>query len=380
MTETLALTKALIQQPSVTPDDAGCMDLISQRLQKLDFVIQRLPFDEVDNLWAICGSKGPLTVFLGHTDVVPPGELNNWESPPFQPTIRDGNLYGRGSADMKGSVAAMITACERFFTLNPTNQQRFAFLLTSDEEGPAINGTQKVINYLNEQNIHIDYCLVGEPSSKDSLGDTIKNGRRGSLNGTLVLKGQQGHIAYPHLAINPIEKCPELLQALFSKQWDQGHPDFSATQFQISNIQAGVGATNVIPGELTITFNFRFSPSSTVESLQQQMNELIKDCYLFPFDIDWTVSALPFLTPEGNWLQAIQTAILKVTGRKAIASTSGGTSDGRFVAPTGSQVVELGPINASIHQYNEHVNIEDLESLSTIYEEILQQILNKPTE
>ena len=374
MSATLDLSRTLIERPSVTPDDQGCQHLLAERLQAIGFRIEHLRFDDVDNLWARRGDATPLFVFAGHTDVVPPGPLDAWDSPPFEPVIRDGLLYGRGAADMKGSIAAMVTACERFVANHPDHAGSIAFLITSDEEGPCINGTVKVIEALQARDEQIDYCLVGEPSSKTQTGDTIKNGRRGSLNGILEIRGQQGHVAYPQLADNPIHKAAPALAELSTVEWDQGNEFFPPTSFQISNIRAGTGAENVIPGMLDILFNLRFSTESTTESIKSRVEDILTHHGL-DYSLSWKLSGKPFLTPAGELVDAARTAIKAVAGIDTELSTSGGTSDGRYIAPTGAQVLELGPVNATIHQINECVNVAELDTLSDIYEEILKQLL-----
>lgn len=376
---TLALSIELLKRPSITPLDYDCQTIIAKRLEKLGFKIEKMRFEDVDNLWARKGTTGPLFCFAGHTDVVPTGELAAWQSDPFEPEIRDNKLYARGSADMKTAIAAMLTATERFLEKYPQHQGSIAYLLTSDEEGPSINGTVKVIETLEARNEKIDWCLVGEPSSTEKLGDVIKNGRRGSLNGVLTIQGKQGHIAYPHLANNPIHLAMAALNELCQEVWDNGNAYFPATSFQISNIHAGTGATNVIPDTLSVTFNFRYSTEVTAEQLQQRVNAILA-AYQLDYDIIWTLSGLPFLTPVGELVNAARQAIKQVTNRETTLSTSGGTSDGRFIAPTGAQVIELGVLNATIHQINEHVDIADLELLSAIYEYILYALLveNKP--
>lgn len=373
---TLALSIELLKRPSITPLDYDCQTIIAKRLEKLGFKIEKMRFEDVDNLWARKGTTGPLFCFAGHTDVVPTGELAAWQSDPFEPEIRDNKLYARGSADMKTAIAAMLTATERFLEKHPQHQGSIAYLLTSDEEGPSINGTVKVIETLEARNEKIDWCLVGEPSSTEKLGDVIKNGRRGSLNGVLTIQGKQGHIAYPHLANNPIHLAMAALNQLCQEVWDNGNAYFPATSFQISNIHAGTGATNVIPDTLSVTFNFRYSTEVTAEQLQQRVNAILA-AYQFDYDIIWTLSGLPFLTPVGELVNAARQAIKQITNRETTLSTSGGTSDGRFIAPTGAQVIELGVLNATIHQINEHVDIADLEPLSAIYEYILYALLVK---
>ena len=373
MSPTVELSRALIARPSVTPDDQGCQQLLAERLQALGFVIEHLRFGDVDNLWARHGSDTPLFVFAGHTDVVPPGPLDEWATAPFDPVIKDGYLYGRGAADMKSSIAAMVTACERFLPAHPDHKGSIAFLITSDEEGPSVNGTVKVVEALQARNEQIDWCLVGEPSSKDQTGDIIKNGRRGSLNGILEIRGKQGHVAYPHLADNPIHRAAPALAELATVEWDAGNEFFPPTTFQISNIRAGSGTENVIPGVLKILFNLRFSTESTAESIQTRVEEILTRHGL-DYEISLKLSGAPFLTPAGELVDAARTAIRSTIGVETLLSTSGGTSDGRFIAPTGAQVVELGPINATIHQTNECVNVAELDKLTVIYEEILKQL------
>ncbi|WP_018718321.1 succinyl-diaminopimelate desuccinylase [Arhodomonas aquaeolei] len=374
MSETLELTCELIRRASVTPEDAGCQDLLVERLDPLGFACERLVFGEVTNLWARRGNAAPLFVFAGHTDVVPTGPEADWSSPPFEPTLHEGLLYGRGAADMKGSVAAFVTAVERFIAHHPEHAGSVALLITSDEEGPGINGTRRVVEYLGEQAERIDYCLVGEPSSESLLADTIKIGRRGSLHGHLTVRGTQGHVAYPQRARNPIHAFAPALAALADTQWDQGNDSFPATSFQVSNIRGGTGATNVIPGQLHVDFNFRFSNEVTEADLRYRTEAILGD-HGIDFALEWVLSARPFLTEPGPLLAATTDAIEAVTGRATTPSTAGGTSDGRFIAPTGAQIVELGPLNRSIHQIDEHVASEDLEALSAIYEGILVRLL-----
>lgn len=371
---TLDLSLELLRQPSVTPIDHNCQNIMADRLAQVGFNIEHMRFEDVDNLWARRGTQDPVFCFAGHTDVVPTGDLQAWQSAPFQPEIRDGTLYGRGAADMKTALAAMIIATERFVKKHPDHKGSIAYLITSDEEGPSINGTVKVIETLEARQEKITWCLVGEPSSTQQLGDIIKNGRRGSLNGVLTVKGKQGHVAYPHLARNPIHLAASAIQELSETVWDKGNEYFPATTFQISNIHAGTGATNVVPGTLEVTFNFRYSTELSADQLKQRVTELL-DRHGLEYDIIWTLSGLPFLTPVGELVNAAKNAIHQVTGVTAELSTSGGTSDGRFIAPTGAQVLELGVLNASIHQINEHVNVADLEPLAEIYEEILVQLL-----
>lgn len=374
MSATLELSRALIARPSITPDDQGCQQLLAERLQQIGFVIEHLRFGDVDNLWARRGTSAPLFAFAGHTDVVPTGPLADWDSDPFEPAIRDGYLFGRGAADMKSSIAAMLTACERFVAAHDDHSGSIAFLITSDEEGPSVNGTVKVVEELESRNEKINWCLVGEPSSKDQTGDTIKNGRRGSLCGVLTIKGKQGHVAYPQFADNPIHRAAPALSELAAEEWDRGNDFFPPTSFQISNINAGTGAENVIPGSITLSFNLRFSTASTADSLKSRVAAIL-DGHQLNYDIQWRLSGQPFLTPAGELVDAARRAIQSHTGITTVLSTSGGTSDGRFIAPTGAQVVELGPVNATIHQTNECVNISELDKLSEIYEDILKQLL-----
>lgn len=374
MSETLELAMDLIHRASVTPDDAGCQDVLIDRLAALGFRIERLPFGEVTNFWARRGDTSPVFAFVGHTDVVPTGPTAQWSTPPFEPVVRDGHLFGRGAADMKGSLAAFVTACERFIAEHPDHRGSIAMLITSDEEGPSINGTAKVIEQLQARGEHIDWCLVGEPSSTERVGDTVKNGRRGSLTGRLVVHGQQGHVAYPQLADNPVHRLAPALTELCTTVWDEGNAFFPATSFQVSNIHAGTGADNVIPGNVEVVFNFRYSTESTAEGLQRRVNDVLQRHGL-AYDIDWHLSGRPFLTERGELVAAVTQAVGQVTGREPRLSTAGGTSDGRFIAPTGAQVVELGPSNATIHKVNESVCCEDLDALSLMYERVLIHLL-----
>ena len=371
---TLQLACQLIEKASVTPEDVGCQALMITRLEAIGFSVENLRFGDVDNFWAIRGESGPILAFAGHTDVVPTGDERQWQTPPFEPTIKDGMLYGRGAADMKGSLAAMITACENFVAEYPNHNGRIAFLITSDEEGIAINGTVKVIEWLESRNEKISWCLVGEPSSTKDVGDIIKNGRRGSLGCELTVKGIQGHVAYPHLAKNPIHLVSPALAELAAENWDEGNDFFPATSFQVSNFNSGTGATNVIPGEAKIIFNFRFSTETTDEQLRERAEKILQK-HNFEYDIHWSLSGQPFLTAAGELVDAAVNAIKKVTGRNTQLSTAGGTSDGRFIAPTGAQVLELGPVNATIHQINECVKAEDLDKLSDMYQQILVELL-----
>ena len=376
MSPTLALTLDLIRCPSVTPVDANCQELMIQRLEKIGFVIERLRFGDVDNFWARRGTVSPVLAFAGHTDVVPTGSLSAWHSEPFAPEIRDGVLYGRGAADMKGSLAAMVVACENFVAQHPNHQGSIAFLITSDEEGVAKDGTVKVVEHLEARQEKMTWCLVGEPSSSQTIGDVIKNGRRGSLNGILKVIGKQGHVAYPQLADNPIHKVAPALAELTNQVWDNGNSFFPATSFQISNIHSGTGANNVIPADIDVVFNFRFSTEVTAEQLKER-TEAILNKHGLSYDLAWSLSGQPFLTAKGELVAASVAAIKEVTGLDTKLSTSGGTSDGRFIAPTGAQVLELGPINATIHKINECVNAADLDTLTEIYEGILVRLLGK---
>jgi len=374
MSATLELAKSLISRASVTPDDNGCQTLIIERLEKIGFTIYPLKFGDVDNFWAVHGNNGPIFSFAGHTDVVPAGDDDAWESNPFEPTIKNGMLYGRGAADMKGSLASMVVATENFIEKNPNHNGIIAFLITSDEEGVAINGTAKVMDFLKDNNQKIDFCLVGEPSSTAILGDVIKNGRRGSLNACLRVQGKQGHIAYPLLADNPIHLVTPALNQLCNEQWDNGNDYFPATSFQISNIHSGDKVTNVIPGEVEVMFNFRYSTETTKEELQKRVNDIL-DSHKLNYFVEWSHSGYPFLTPKGELVSACVDAIEKIKAIKPELSTSGGTSDGRFIAQEGTQVVELGPNNSTIHQVNESVSVQDLEDLSKIYSQVLTNIL-----
>lgn len=375
---TVQLAQELIRKPSITPDDAGCQALMIERLAAIGFDCQILSWgegdDKVDNLWAVRGEGGPLFAFAGHTDVVPTGPEENWTFHPFEAAIHEDMLYGRGAADMKGSLAAMVTACERFVESYPNHKGRIAFLITSDEEGPADYGTVKVVEWLEERNEKITWCLVGEPSSTEVAGDVIKNGRRGSIGGWLTIKGKQGHVAYPHLVKNPIHMAAPALAELATENWDDGNDYFPATSFQISNINGGTGATNVVPGHLKVIFNFRFSTESTHQQLIERTEAILKK-YNLDYEIDWNLSGEAFLTEPGTLVDAIVDSIKSNTGIDTKLSTAGGTSDGRFIAPTGAQVVELGPINKTIHQINECVSITDLDNTSAIYEGILKNLL-----
>ncbi len=371
-TQTLACT--LMSEESVTPNDKNCQQILVDYLASSGFIAEAMPFAEVDNLWLRRGTKAPVFCFAGHTDVVPTGDLKQWHSPPFTPDIRDGYLYGRGAADMKGSIAAMTVAYKRFVEAHPNHHGSLALLITSDEEGPAKNGTVKVIETLEARHEKIDLCLVGEPSSSKHVGDIIKNGRRGSIGCKLQIHGKQGHVAYPELAENPIHSAGPFISALVQIQWDQGNQFFPPTSLQISNINAGTGATNVIPGDLEMLFNLRFSTETTPEHIIATVENLLKENKL-KYSIEWNISGLPFLTGEGKLVAAAQEAIQEVTGLNATLSTGGGTSDGRFIAPTGAQVLELGPVNATIHQVNECVSLKDLDTLERIYYQILVKLL-----
>lgn len=372
MSDTLELAKQLIERASVTPDDKDCQTILEKRLAPLGFKIENMPFGDVKNLWARLGTEGPLFVFAGHTDVVPTGPTEKWKHAPFTPTIVDGTLYGRGTADMKSSIAAMVCACESFLKDNRIKGS-IAFLITSDEEGPATDGTVKVIETLEARNEKIDWCLVGEPSSTNTVGDVIKNGRRGSLGASLTIHGQQGHIAYPHLAENPIHTFAAALNDLVNETWDNGNEFFPPTSFQISNINAGTGVTNVIPGDMEVIFNLRFSTELKHTEIQTRI-EAILNKHDLNYTLDWNLSGMPFLTSSGNLVTATQSAIETVCGIKTELSTAGGTSDGRFIAPTGAQVIELGPINESIHKIDENINVDELDKLTEVYQEILKNL------
>jgi succinyl-diaminopimelate desuccinylase len=374
MSDVLNLTKTLINKKSVTPEDAGCMDLLAELLTPLGFKVEHLNFGDTKNVWIRKGTQAPLFCFAGHTDVVPSGPAEKWQFPPFEATEKNGMLYGRGAADMKGSIAAMVVATQQFVQQHPQLKGSIAFLLTSDEEGPFINGTTKVIDTLEARNEKINWCIVGEPSSTTQLGDVVKNGRRGSLTGDLLVKGIQGHVAYPHLARNPIHQAAPFLTQLAQTHWDNGNEFFPPTSFQISNISGGTGAGNVIPGDLHVCFNFRFSTEVTDQELINRVIGLL-DQHQLEYDIKWTFNGQPFLTSSGELVAATVDAIKHCTGLDTELSTAGGTSDGRFIAPTGAQVIELGPVNATIHKIDECVKIEDLEKLSVVYHAILQRLL-----
>ncbi|EGQ7941334.1 succinyl-diaminopimelate desuccinylase [Vibrio cholerae] len=370
----LALAKDLISRQSVTPADAGCQDLMIERLKALGFEIESMVFEDTTNFWARRGTQSPLFVFAGHTDVVPAGPLAQWHTPPFEPTVIDGFLHGRGAADMKGSLACMIVAVERFIAEHPYHQGSIGFLITSDEEGPFINGTVRVVETLMARNELIDMCIVGEPSSTLAVGDVVKNGRRGSITGDLKVKGTQGHVAYPHLANNPVHKALPALAELAATQWDEGNAYFPPTSFQIPNLQAGTGASNVIPGEFDVQFNFRFSTELTDEEIKRRVHSVL-DAHGLDYDVKWTLSGQPFLTDAGELLAAVVAAVEEVNHQAPALLTTGGTSDGRFIAQMGAQVVELGPVNATIHKVNECVRIADLEKLTDMYQKTLNHLL-----
>ena len=371
---TQQLAAELIALDSVTPQDKGCQQRLSALLAPLGFVCERIESNGVTNLWARKGTGSPVFVFAGHTDVVPTGPVHQWTSEPFAPTVRDGKLYGRGAADMKTSIAAMVVACEEFVASHPDHTGSIAFLITSDEEGPAVDGTVVVCELLEERGVTLDYCLVGEPTSAHILGDMIKNGRRGSLSGHLVIKGVQGHIAYPHLARNPIHQAAPALAELAAESWDEGNEYYAPTSWQVSNIHAGAGANNVIPGQLTLEFNFRFSTASTAEGLEARVHAIL-DRHGLEYDLDWTLSGLPFLTPKGTLSDAVCSAIKAETGVATELSTTGGTSDGRFIARICPQVIEFGPPNASIHKIDEHVELRFIDPLKNIYRRTLENLL-----
>jgi len=371
---TLALAMDLVARPSVTPEDAGCQALLGARLAALGFLLEPMPWGAVSNLWARRGDRHPLFCFAGHTDVVPPGPMAQWTSEPFVPAVRDGRLYGRGACDMKGSLAAMITAVEDFVAAHPDHPGSIAFLITSDEEGEARDGTRRVVERLEARGEKIRYCLVGEPSSERTLGDRIKNGRRGSLNGILTVQGKQGHVAYPARAKNPFHACAPALAALVAEEWDRGNAFFPPTSLQVVDLRMGTGADNVIPGRLDVQFNLRFSTELDPSTIERRVRAIL-DRGGFDYDLGWRLSGTPFLTPAGALVDAARAAVADVMGIEAELSTAGGTSDGRFLAPTGAQVVELGPVNASIHQIDESVGIEELEALGVVYRRILERLL-----
>lgn len=376
MTETLKLAKALIARRSLTPDDAGCQEILIERLEKLGFIVERMRFGNVDNFWARRGTSSPVVVFAGHTDVVPSGPVESWFSPPFEPTLRDGMLYGRGSADMKTSVAAFITAIEAFIEDHPAHEGSIALLITSDEEGVAVDGTVRVVEALQARGETLDYCIVGEPTSNKLVGDMIKNGRRGSLNGTMIVNGIQGHIAYPHLVKNPIHMVAPAIAELSTTVWDTGNEYFPPTSWQISNINGGTGATNVVPGTVQVLFNFRFSTASTEQELIERVHAIL-DRHNVTYEISWELSGNPYITPKGSLVAAISRAIEQSYGISPELSTSGGTSDGRFIAGICPQVIEFGPLNATIHQLNECVAVADIEPLKLTYQRTLENLLCK---
>jgi len=374
MTTVLELTKELIRHPSLTPDDAGCQLIIAARLARLGFKVEHLNFGRVNNLWARYGTEPPLLVFAGHTDVVPPGPNEQWHSDPFTPVIKSGLLYGRGAADMKSGLAAMTVAAEEFFNAMPKLRGSLAFLITSDEEGPAVDGTVKVMEILERRGEKIDWCVLGEPSCLENFGDTIRHGRRGSLTGLLTVNGVQGHVAYPERADNPIHRALAVLAELCATSWDNGSEHFPPTSFQISNLHSGTGAGNVIPGHADIRFNFRYSNSVTTKELQERVQAMLER-HKLRYSIEWRPMGEPFLTPPGRLSRAIQDAVKAITSIHPRLDTGGGTSDGRFIAPTGAQVVEFGPLNASIHKINEYVAVRDLELLVQVYREVIQRLL-----
>ncbi len=376
MTETLRLAKALIARRSLTPDDAGCQEILIERLEKIGFIVERMRFGNVDNFWARRGISSPLVVFAGHTDVVPSGPEESWFSPPFEPTLRDGMLYGRGAADMKTSIAAFITATEAFVEDHPDHAGSIALLITSDEEGVAVDGTVRVVEALQARGETLDYCIVGEPTSNKLVGDMIKNGRRGSLSGTLIVQGVQGHIAYPHLVKNPIHMAAPAIAELADTVWDNGNDYFPPTSWQISNINGGTGATNVVPGTVEILFNFRFSTASTEQDLKDRVHAIL-DKHKVTYELQWELSGKPYLTPKGSLVAAISRAIEQSYGITPELSTSGGTSDGRFIADICPQVIEFGPLNATIHKLNECVAVADIEPLKFTYQRTLENLLVK---
>jgi succinyl-diaminopimelate desuccinylase len=370
----IALLCELIRRPSVTPDDAGCQDILIERLEAAGFVCETMQFADVTNLWARRGTDSPVLCFAGHTDVVPPGATEEWDSDPFDPVIRDGKIYGRGSADMKSGLAAMIVAAERFVTEHPDHDGSLAFLITSDEEGPARNGTLKVIDVLRDRDESIDYCVIGEPSSEKILGDIVRNGRRGSLSGMLTVKGTQGHVAYPQLADNPIHRFAPVLTELQSTIWDSGNSYFPPTSFQMVALSSGSGAPNVTPAELSTRFNFRYSTVWTHETLKQEVASIFSR-HEFSYELEWHLSGEPFLTEPGVLIDAVVSVVTEHSGSAPELSTGGGTSDGRFIAKIGADIVELGPVNASIHKVNEHVLLDDVPRLSRMYQGIMEKLL-----
>ena len=373
--DVVSLLESLLRRESVTPEDAGCQALLAQELEPLGFTCEPMPFAEVTNLWARRGQEAPVLCFAGHTDVVPPGPLENWDSDPFEPVVRDGMLYGRGAADMKGSIAAFIVALKRFLARHPAHPGSIALLITSDEEGPARNGTLKVIETLAARNESIDWCIVGEPSSQARIGDVVRVGRRGSLSGMLTVEGVQGHVAYPQLADNPIRRFAPVLAELHDTEWDKGNQHFPPTSFQVVNLASQSPAVNVIPGSLSARFNFRYSTEWHHQSLQQHVHAVF-DKHDINYTLDWHLSGEPFLTEPGRLTEAVSSVVLELTGQAPELSTGGGTSDGRFIAPSGADVIELGPINASIHKVNEHVSVDDLDVLARMYERLIEELLN----
>ncbi|MFQ3343476.1 MAG: succinyl-diaminopimelate desuccinylase, partial [Oceanospirillaceae bacterium] len=371
---TIALAQDLMARASVTPEDKGCQELMIARLKAIGFNVERMPFGDVDNFWARRGTDKPVLAFAGHTDVVPSGPVNQWHTPPFEPTLKDGFLYGRGAADMKGSLASWVVALEEFVALHPNHRGSLALLITSDEEGPFVDGTTRVIDTLEARNEKIDWCIVGEPSSTSTLGDVIKNGRRGSLTATITAKGIQGHVAYPHLVVNPIHKVAPALAELASTKWDDGNESFPPTSFQIANINGGTGASNVVPGHVEVMCNFRYSTELTADELTAKLETILNN-HKVDYDIVWTYNGLPFLTNSGALVDACRDAIKATTGTVTELSTAGGTSDGRFIAPTGAQVVELGPCNGTIHKLNECVKVSDLEDLTQVYLGVLTRLM-----
>ena len=374
LSPTIALAQDLMARASVTPEDKGCQELMIARLKAIGFNVERMPFGDVDNFWARRGTDKPVLAFAGHTDVVPSGPVNQWHTPPFEPTLKDGFLYGRGAADMKGSLASWVVALEEFVALHPNHRGSLALLITSDEEGPFVDGTTRVIDTLEARNEKIDWCIVGEPSSTSTLGDVIKNGRRGSLTATITAKGIQGHVAYPHLVVNPIHKVAPALAELASTQWDDGNEFFPPTSFQIANINGGTGASNVVPGHVEVMCNFRYSTELTADELTAKLETILNN-HKVDYDIVWTYNGLPFLTNSGALVDACRDAIKATTGTVTELSTAGGTSDGRFIAPTGAQVVELGPCNGTIHKLNECVKVSDLEDLTQVYLGVLTRLM-----
>ncbi|HJL66536.1 MAG TPA: succinyl-diaminopimelate desuccinylase [Arenicellales bacterium] len=374
LSPTISLAQELVRQPSISPDDAGCQELLGRRLEAAGFTVEQMRFGPVDNFWARRGDVTPVLAFAGHTDVVPTGPLDQWSTDPFSGAIEEGMLKGRGAADMKGGLAAIVTACERFVTLHPQHRGSIALLVTSDEEGAAVEGTCRVIDVLEARGEKIDWCIIGEPTSNQRVADTVKNGRRGSAGGRLTITGKQGHVAYPHLAHNPIHDAASIVNELCNREWDQGNAFFPPTTFQVSNFNSGTGATNVIPGMATVDFNFRHSPESSMESLEEVVRSVC-EAHNVNVAIEWEPPGFPFQTLPGTLIDAVTEAVKKISGQEPQLSTDGGTSDGRFIAPTGAQVIELGPLNATIHQINEQVSTDDLDTLSQIYQEVLTTLL-----